>query len=162
MKPHEFLPGVWPGLMADLRRRGNGRRESGAFLLGRCLESRKIVEQWVPYEELDPAALNFEYVRLGMSAFSKLWDECASRGLEVVADVHTHPKLPGQSPSDRANPMISVAGHIALIVPWFASGQVRPSDVSVNVYLGAGAWKNHLRQDAAALINLPQEESNGR
>ena len=162
MKPLEFRPGVWEGLMADLRERGRGRRESGAFLLGRRSDSTKVVEQWLPYEELDSGALKFEYVRLGTSAFSRLWEECVSRGLEVVADVHTHPKLPGQSPSDRANPMISLAGHIALIVPWFARGPVRPSDVSVNVYLGAGNWKSHFRREAAALIKLSEEELNGR
>lgn len=162
MKSLEFRRGVWRGLMADLHRRGGGQRESGAFLLGHVTDAAKVVEQWLPYEELDPEALNFEYVRLGTSAFPKLWEECAARRLEVVADVHTHPMGPGQSRSDRANPMISLAGHLALIVPWFARGKLQPVDVSVNVYLGGGAWKSHFRRDAAALINLLEEEANGR
>ena len=58
--------------------------------------------------------------------------------------------------------MISLAGHLALIVPWFARGNVQAVDVSVNVYLGGGAWKSHFRRDAAALINLLDEEANGR
>lgn len=162
MKPLEFRTGVWQALMADLCRRGRAFRESGAFLLGKTNETGKVVHEWLPYDELDPSSLNFEYVRLGTNAFSNLWAECNVRGLQVVADVHTHPRGPRQSRSDRANPMISLAGHVALIVPNFAQGVVQPSDVSVNVYLGDGAWQSYFQRDAAALIKLSNEVPNGR
>lgn len=156
MKPLEFRTGVWPALMADLCRRSRAFRESGAFLLGKTNLTGKVVHEWLPYDELDPASLNFEYVRLGTNAFSKLWTECDVRGLQAVADVHTHPRGPRQSRSDRANPMISLAGHVALIVPNFAQGVVQPSDVSVNVYLGGGAWQSYFERDAAALIKVSE------
>jgi proteasome lid subunit RPN8/RPN11 len=161
VKPLEFRPGVWPALMADLYRRGLAFRESGAFLLGKTNETGKVVHEWLSYDELDPVSLNYEYVRLGTNAFSKLWAECDARRLEVVADVHTHPRGPRQSRSDRANPMISLAGHVALIVPNFAHGVVQPSDISVNVYLGGGAWQSYFQRDAAALIKLSSEVPNG-
>lgn len=156
MKSLEFRTGVWPALMADLFRRGRAFRESGAFLLGKTNLTGKVVYEWLPYDELDPASLNFEDVRLGTNAFSKLWAECDVRGLQVVADVHTHPRGPRQSRSDRANPMIALAGHVALIVPNFAQGVVQPSDLSVNVYLGGGAWQSYFERDAAALIKLSE------
>lgn len=161
MKPLEFRAGVWSALMADLRLRGRAFRESGAFLLGKADEAGKVVHEWLPYDELDPASLHFEYVRLGTNAFPKLWAECEVRRLQVVADVHTHPRGPRQSRSDRTSPMISLAGHIALIVPNFAKGNVQPSDVSVNVYLGGGAWQSYFQRDAAALIKLSDEVPNG-
>jgi proteasome lid subunit RPN8/RPN11 len=154
MKPLEFAPGVWSALMADLQRRGGGWRESGAFLLGQPTETARAVQTWLPYDELDPKSLNYAYVRLESNAFSRLWAICAEQKLEVVADVHTHPKGPHQSPSDRANPMISLAGHVALIVPRFAHGNVRARDVSFNVYLGGGKWISYFHKDAALLINL--------
>ena len=150
----EFKPGVWHGLVEDLRRRGGGRRESGAFLLGNRSDGARVVERWVAYDELDPGALNFDYVRLSSEAFSALWSVCSELGLEVVADVHTHPKGPRQSPSDRANPMISIAGHVALIVPRFAQGDVSPSDVSFNVFQADGQWQSSFGQNAAASIKL--------
>ena len=162
MKPLEFRPGVWGALMRDLHLRGHDERESGAFLLGSITDTARIVREWLPYDELDPSSLEFAYVRLGTSAFSRLWSECSARGLEVVADIHTHPLGPGQSLSDRANPMISLAGHVALIAPNFARGDIRPEDVSVNVYLGAGRWHSTYRRHAAALIKLLHEETNGR
>ncbi len=154
MKPLEFAPGSWSALMADLYRRGGGRRESGAFLLRKMTEAARMVQGWLPYDELDPKSLKYNYVRLESSSFSRLWDICAERKLEVVADVHTHPLGPRQSRSDRANPMISLAGHIALIVPQFARGNVRPKDVSFNVYLGGGNWVSYFQDDAASLIRL--------
>lgn len=150
----EFKPGVWQGLIEDLRGRGNGTRESGAFLLGTRSGMARVVEQWVAYEQLDRAAQHFRYVRLDSNAFSALWTVCAEHGVEVVADVHTHPKGPRQSPSDQSNPMIALAGHVALIVPRFAMGRVSPSDVSVNVYLGAGQWQCRFGHEAAASIKL--------
>ena len=154
MRPLEFSKGVWPALMDDLRRRGRGVRESGAFLLGARTERVLRVDRWIAYEELDPQALHFKYVRLETSAFSRLWRHCEVVGLEVVADVHTHPLGPMQSPSDRSNPMIAAAGHVALIVPNFAQGEVRPRDLSVNVYLGAKLWKNLYREQAAEFIRI--------
>lgn len=140
--------------MLDLHRRGRGYRESGAFLLGRIDANVRTVYAWIPYDELDPSSLNYQYVRLSTQTFSRLWAICTEREMQVVADVHTHPLGPIQSPSDRANPMVSVAGHIALIVPRFASGAVTPADVSVNIYLGARKWSSYLGRKAAAQINL--------
>lgn len=154
MKQLEFAPGVWSALMADLRRRGGGRRESGAFLLRNPTENVNAIDAWLPYDDLDPKSLNYAYVRLESSAFSRLWAICAERKLEVIADVHTHPMGPRQSLSDRANPMVSLAGHIALIVPRFARGDVVPRDLSFNVYLGEGKWVSYFHENAASLIKL--------
>lgn len=145
---------VWKALIEDLCKRGFGRRESGAFLLGRMDGDVRRVQAWVPYDELDADALTAGYVRLDTSAFTRLWAICAETGLSVVADVHTHPDGPTQSPSDRANPMISQAGHFALIVPKFARGGVVPRDISVNVYLGGKQWASYFKRDAQKLIRL--------
>lgn len=152
MKRLEFLPEVWKGLMADLHRRGGGRRESGAFLLGQVTDDAKVVSEWVSYEDLDPASRKHAIIRLDTSAFPRLWQVCADRGVQVVADIHTHPGKPVQSQSDRAFPMLALAGHIALIAPRFARGAVKPADVSFNVYVGGGAWTSYFGIDAASHI----------
>ena len=92
------------------------------------------------------------YVRLESAAFPKLWEWCCSQGVKVVADVHTHPGGPRQSPSDRAHPMVLLAGHVALIIPRFARGSPRPRDASFNVYKGAGRWDSFYQRAAEALI----------
>ena len=152
MKRLEFLPEVWKGLMADLYRRGGGRRESGAFLLGKVTEDVKIVSEWVAYEDLDPGSSKHAIIRLDTGAFPRLWQVCADREVEVIADIHTHPGRPIQSRSDRAFPMLALSGHIALIAPRFARGTIKPSDVSFNVYAGDGQWNSYFGVDAASLI----------
>lgn len=138
--------------MGDLHRRGGGRRESGAFLLGRVTEDAKVVSEWVSYEDLDPMSRRHAIIRLDTSAFSRLWQVCGDRNVQVVADIHTHPGRPIQSRSDRAFPMLSLSGHIALIAPHFARGTVTPADVSFNVYVGGGQWNSYFGADAASFI----------
>lgn len=145
---------LWFDLIADLRNRGGGIRESGAFLLGEVEGRTRRVDTWIPYDELDPEALLSGYVRLDTCAFPKLWAKCSEFRKVVVADVHTHPKGPQQSRSDMANPMVSQVGHLALIIPRFAQGNIAPNDLSVNVYLGAKRWSSYLGRDAEMRIRL--------
>lgn len=153
-KQLEIDSALWVDLIADLRHRGGGRRESGAFLLGFIDGEIRRVKSWVPYDELDSNALALDHVRLGTAAFTALWARCSQCGQVVVADVHTHPSDPRQSLSDRANPMIACSGHIALIIPNFAEGPTIPSALSVNVYLGSNQWSSHYGGDADARMRL--------
>lgn len=152
----KFDRGQWGSLMAHLAREGGGERESGAFLLGKRTPNFRSVARWLPYEVLDPESLNFDFVRLGPQAFTRLWAHCAELGLEIVADIHTHPLGPRQSYSDRAYPMVAIPGHVALIAPHFALGTIRPDEVSVNCYLGNGRWQSYLGAAAASRIHLEE------
>src|SRR4051794_2635186 len=49
---------LWLRLILDLHRRGNHRRESGAFLLGVRGTSRDTVKGYALYDDLDPHALD--------------------------------------------------------------------------------------------------------
>jgi len=113
----------WWRLMRQLRLRGAGIRESGAFLLG----SRTVTGGWVTdfvfYDDIDPYALAQGHVHLAGAALNRVWDRCSATGLEVIADVHTHPGSSGQSLSDQNHPMIAIRGHTALIVPCFESAR---------------------------------------
>jgi hypothetical protein len=133
--------GLWTRLLAALRERGGGCHESGAFLLGlRDADGRVRIQDFVLYDDLDPLSLASGIVRFDGRYFSDLWSICERRGLEVVADVHTHPAGSWQSASDQAHPMIARDGHFALIVPDFARRGVRRGDVGVYRYRGSGRW----------------------
>ena len=133
---------LWRRLRVRLRERGRRRsRESGAFLLGRREGGGAHVVDFVLYDDLDPHALDTGIVRFDGRYFSELWAICKARGLTVVADVHVHPAGSGQSDSDRDHPMISRAGHIALILPNFAAGFQPRREIGVYRYLGAKRWE---------------------
>jgi proteasome lid subunit RPN8/RPN11 len=130
----------WWRLVRQLRRRGRGLRESGAFLLGHRRAATGIVTDFVFYDEIDSGALSRGHVHLSGEALGKVWDRCAAAGLEVLADVHTHPGVSGQSDSDRAYPMIAIKGHTALIIPDFARSAINLRGVGVYRHLGASNW----------------------
>lgn len=132
---------VWHRLVAKLRERGRGAtRESGAFLLGNKEDGTIRVVDFVLYDDLDPHSLDTGIVRFDGRYFGELWDICRRRGLGVVADVHVHPGSAYQSESDRQYPMISRAGHVALILPNFARAPVRADAVGIYRYLGGKRW----------------------
>jgi hypothetical protein len=137
--------GVWETGVHELARRTlGGRRESGAYLLGRHRRDggRDILE-FIFYDDVDPAALATGIVTIRQTALPRLWEICRARGFGVVADVHVHPGGYGQSGSDQANPVMPRVGHIALILPHFARGEPRPGSIGMYEFLGNGGWAEH-------------------
>jgi len=149
---------LWHELLEKLRERGGGVRESGAFLLGVGDGARRAARRIVLYDDLDPNCLNEGYVRFDGRHYGRLWEICAQESLSVVADVHTHPYGPGQSHSDKTHPMVSIPGHIALIVPHYAQGELSTADVGVYVYRGRYRWKAYQSRGAAAVLEIKAGE----
>ncbi|HZW06080.1 MAG TPA: Mov34/MPN/PAD-1 family protein [Phycisphaerales bacterium] len=131
---------LWRKLVDELHRRGRGRHESGAFLLGVERNGRREVTDLVFYDELDPGAYASGVCILHGDAFAKLWALCRQKQLSVTADVHTHPGAAYQSGSDRTNPMVATAGHIAIIVPNYAKGSDLRSGLGIYEYAGSHQW----------------------
>lgn len=146
-----FHQDTWTEMLAELRRRGDGRRESGAFILA-DRDRPRTVRRIVYLDDLDPDCLNGA-ISLPGTAYGPLWELCDQERLRVVADVHTHPgNGVQQSPTDRDNPMIATRGHLALIVPRFAVGPVQQHEVGVHEYLGDGRWSSAFRRKARRKI----------
>lgn len=153
-RPLTISRGTWRRLVAELAARGRGERESGAFLLARLGRYPRRVAATVYFDDLHPQALNGA-VSIPGSAFGRLWDLCAERGMTVVGDVHTHPgKGVAQSDIDAANPMVAARGHVAVILPHFALRSPEPRDAGIHVYLGDHRWTSAFGDDAAALLRL--------
>jgi hypothetical protein len=131
---------VWWSLIRELKRRGGGRRESGAFLLGRS--GTRQVTHFICYDDLDPTTLDTGIIVFHGEGFVPLWDFCRTRKMRVLADVHTHAnEWTGQSDSDRAHPMIAQSGHIALIVPYLAQRRFQSlAGVGIYEYCGEHRW----------------------
>lgn len=133
---------IWMAGALELARRTlDGRRESGAFLLGRHGRPSRI-ERFVFYDDIDPGALSTGIVVIDGRQLGKLWKLCRDMGLDVVADVHVHPGDFRQSPSDKANPVIAEVNHLALILPDFASGTNLPGRIGVYRYRGSRRWSD--------------------
>lgn len=151
----EIPRGVYRGLVADLAASGRGVKESGAFLLGTLKAGQRRVESYLMYDVVAPqSSQKHDYVVLTGEEMAIAWDYCYRHGLEVVADVHTHPLGPAQSESDREYPMVSVAGHVALIVPFFATQDPQPRDLGVHVFHGDQRWSSLFGAQAESAVHI--------
>jgi len=130
----------WRKIVSELERRGRRRHEAGAFLLGRETDGTREVTEAIYYDQLDPNAYASGVCILHGDAFAELWAECRKRKLTVVADVHTHGGAAYQSSSDRTNPMVARAGHIAIIVPDFAVWPIPAGRLGIYEYRGQHQW----------------------
>jgi proteasome lid subunit RPN8/RPN11 len=145
---------LWRRLLAELRKRGGGHRESGAFLLGR--PGGRRVTRFLCYDDLDETALETGIIMVHATGFVRLWEICEREKLRVFADVHSHPSAwTGQSESDRMHPMIAQAGHLALILPNFAKRNRRTlGGAAVYEYLGNHQWKTWPAKSGPIKITL--------
>ena len=102
-------------MIFQLKRRGRGTRESGAFLLGPQDSAAGIATAFICYDDLDPDAYLWGAISFHASGYAALWKRCREKNLRVLADVHTHPgHYISQSSIDQRNPMIPVKGHTAI------------------------------------------------
>jgi proteasome lid subunit RPN8/RPN11 len=145
---------LWQAGLTELKQRGMGCRESGAFLLGRREGDKRRIARIIYYDELDPHCLDTGIVIFDGAYFGDLWKICRETSLDVLADVHTHPGQPIQSGSDRENPMVGTKGHIAIIVPNLAMQPVKTHQLGVYEYRGNHTWQAYLGRDAAKFLYI--------
>jgi proteasome lid subunit RPN8/RPN11 len=150
---------LWRRLILSLRERGlNGKRESGAFLLGHRSEAQSRILEFALYDDLDPGSLDRGIVHFDGRYYGTLWELCRRSGHIVVADVHTHPFGTRQSESDREYPMIAASGHIALIIPRFARRIPSLRQIGMYRYLGGRRWHTVLVRDRANFLRIDNGE----
>jgi proteasome lid subunit RPN8/RPN11 len=136
---------LWVAVIFDLRRRGGGVRESGAFLLGRDDRNPARVDSYICYDDVDPDAYQQGAIAFHAKGCAALWQHCREKQLQLLIDVHTHPGPDvRQSSIDVRHPMLPVLGHTAMIVPcyartaWWSLGAI-----GVYEYLGGFKWRTY-------------------
>jgi len=144
-------------LMGELARRGQGRRESGAFLLTDRAHPADTLPQPVTavafYDDLDPACLTGG-ITFHATGYTALYARCRREGLRVSGDVHTHPyQRVGQSPTDANHPMVALDGHVALIAPRYAAGVTSAAELGVHVR-HRGSWTSLYGPRAAEVVQI--------
>ncbi len=131
---------LWSNMIRELKARGKGLKESGAFLFAK--ENSNVVSEFKCFDDFDPNCLT-GWIEFSSEGYVKLWDYCRERQIRVIADIHTHPYAnTNQSKLDINNPMIAKRGHIAFIVPCYAQnyGQLLEG-VGVYEYQSGFKWK---------------------
>lgn len=144
------------GLLHELALRGEGRRESGAFLLGRATSRPDSANEVVAvafYDDLDPESLTggITFNAVGYSALGVI---CREHQLRVIADIHTHPgSWVEQSDTDASHPMTALPGHVAFIAPNFARSPIRPEQLGAHRFDGS-RWTSHFGTNVTDVIEV--------
>jgi hypothetical protein len=150
---------LFTALSGELARRGDGRRESGAFLLAPAGQmpdrhGRQRVTAVAYYDDLEPGCLTGG-ISFTANGYTQLAALCRQDGLSTVADIHTHPaRCVAQSPIDAANPMTALNDHVALIAPCYARAVTSPSELGVHILGDDGRWTSLYSRDAARAVSL--------
>jgi proteasome lid subunit RPN8/RPN11 len=146
---------LWMRLIHELRARGFGQRESGAFLLRK--QGSQRITKFICYDDMDPTALDSGIIIFHGAGFVPLWKICRREGMSVAADVHTHSDdWTGQSDADRTHPMIGKPGHVAMIVPHYAQGNLLSlSGVGIYEYAGSHRWHTRIDGGKVSLTLFP-------
>ena len=84
---------MWRCIIRDLAARGDGERESGAFLLGHKNGQRREALDYVLYDDLEPGCLDGGFVQMSSIGFRRLGAEARNRLLRLRAEM----KLPGKA-----------------------------------------------------------------
>ncbi|RYU94652.1 hypothetical protein [Emticicia agri] len=145
----------WLYLTIGLRKRGQGIRESGAFLIGK-IGSTKI-SKIIFYDELDPNVFKSGIIEFDGLGHGKLAEMLKDFKGEVLADIHTHPIgfSTKQSDSDKAHPMVRLKGHVAFIAPDYALNKfLMPKGCSAYLYEGSYKWRTLDNRDFPLKIVL--------
>lgn len=147
---------LWARMIFQLRRRGAGKGESGAFLLGKEGGAAGRVTKFICYDDLDPQAFRSGAITFHAGGYAALWERCRREKLEVLADVHTHPgESVQQSGIDRAHPMLPIVGHIATILPNYAyTPWWSLETLGVYEYLGDFQWRTYAGPQKGQRIRL--------
>jgi hypothetical protein len=145
----------WFGLIKGLRKKGNGVRESGAFLVAKT-GSMKI-SKVIFYDDLDPNAFSSGIIVFEGIYHSKLNKLLKEFKGEVIADIHTHPIGCSikQSVSDMNHPMCRLKGHVAFIAPDYATNSfLIPKQCAAYLYKGSFIWQTLVNNNFPLKITL--------
>jgi hypothetical protein len=117
-----------------MRRCGQGKHECVVFLVGQANDGH--------LEVVHPA----HAARAGGYEVSSNWlGQFAVRQTEeplfIRAQIHTHPGSAYHSSIDDEWPVVGTAGFTSIVVPRFAQGTIRPSEIYACRLTSKGAWE---------------------
>lgn len=114
---------------------------------------RRVVEAIIPDQEPVPANQG-ACVVLPLPFRERLTREMYARGMQVVAQVHSHPGDAFHSETDDRYPVIHHRGAISIVVPHFARYGLNLANAAVFVLEAWPHWKELDLQAKAALLEL--------
>lgn len=112
---------LWEQTLSLLRDRSDGRRESGAIVLGTGNSTKqRVASSVVGYHELCDDRATEVFLEVSEAGKLRLYSQLEHNKLQLVAMIHTHPEgWVGLSQIDQANQLSSRIGFWSIVLPYF-------------------------------------------
>lgn len=149
---------VWNETWDGLRERSRGPKETGCVWGGERRDNLLRTTEVVFFDFLPGTrrgALSHVLSKEGAAALFELLSE---RGLEIIADIHTHPpKMPQLSWIDEEHPIEYRVGLLALVVPGYAEARPSLGGIGAHEYLGELRWRTWPLKEKRARLRLIED-----
>lgn len=80
-------------------------------------------------------------------------------GLQLVAQIHTHPDEAFHSDTDNAIPIVAKSGGLSLVIPNFARGPAELSNYAVYRLGASGSWDHVSPDEACNLLKVSRNHT---
>lgn len=132
----------WESTMKGLLQRSKGVRESACIWAGVRYETEWRVNDIIFLDDLKGTQKGRLFHSTPREASKKAFEILRGKGLQIIADVHTHPeKWVGLSPVDMQHPIEYRTGLLAIVIPHYARYPVTLNNLGVHEYLGSTKWR---------------------
>jgi proteasome lid subunit RPN8/RPN11 len=146
---------LWRATWEGLHERGGGEREAACVWAGSREGAVEAAQEIVFLDDLPGTVGRRLQHRTSREAVAEMLARTRQLGLDIVADIHTHPESwVGLSPVDQEHPIEYRIGLLALVLPNFGAGVPDLRLAGVHEYLGGGRWQTFALEAALRRVRI--------
>lgn len=160
MKPViKISSSLWQKTQKGLATRGAGERESACLWVGQRGKEIWLVKGIIFLDDIPGTISNRRYHHTPKEVVNKIYQVLRNEGLQIIADVHTHPGGNVEmSNLDKNHPIEYRIGLLSIILPNFGFAPVTLRNTGFHEYLGNDKWGRIPYKDVLRRISLTEDE----
>jgi hypothetical protein len=150
---------VWKDTWGGLRERSRGPTEAGCVWGGERLADLLRATEVLFFDALPGTRRSALSHVLSKDGAAALFESMSARGLDIIADIHTHPAgMPELSWIDEQHPIEYRVGLLALVVPGYARHRPALSGIGAHEYLGDLRWRAWPLKERRARLRIVDQQ----
>ena len=132
---------LWRQTWEGLSERSRGQIESLCIWAGRRTHESSEVTEVIFLDGIGGVEGFALFHRITREAVGEIFAILKDKGLQIIADVHTHPEeWVGLSRTDREHPLEYRIGFVSIVLPHFGRAEHNKSGIGMHRYKGNHQW----------------------
>jgi proteasome lid subunit RPN8/RPN11 len=160
MKPTVNIPSsLWHKTQKGLATRGAGERESACLWVGQRGKEIWSVKGIIFLDDIPGTISNKRFHHTPKEVVNKIYQVLRKEGLQIIADVHTHPGRDVEmSDLDKNHPIEYRVGLLSLILPNYGFPPITLRNTGFHEYLGNDMWTQIPYRNVIKRITITEDE----